>query len=651
MSARKRKPERRARAPEATGSGESGGPRALALALVAVFGVVSMLPVLASGDRLGVWDWDHHFASAELERQAVLEHGALPLWNPYLRGGLPVLQHPLGAVLAPDFWIVLLAGVPLGFKLLLAFRFAVGLAGGWLLGRELSLTPPAAGLFAVLATGSGAWTAHVVLGHAEWSLLAYVPWILLALLRALPAAAPEAARAAQGRRPAPWIVAAAAGTALLYLGGNVYLLVALALFAGALVAVLAWRRRRPALLLVGLAPFVLAAGLAGAKLLPTLELFRDHARPGGGFKRLLSHEPASAWAELPRALHFVLLERDVPWPEDPAVLFHRPLGDYTRAHLVARQPLVDFVNFGAYLGVLPLLLLPFAVLSRGPVAGGLAAGSGLLLLLALSDPLARALGPDPWGALQTLPVFGTLRTPGRFLAVAIVGVAALCALGLDAALRRAPLSARARDALALAALAVVVADHGLRNARALAGAFPVAAPETPRAERFVTRLVPFRGSDYLSVVARSGALAAHDNLGLRSGAVPIGAPGYAGEAFLVADADAGTGGAAADGEPGEARLLGVAPNALEVAVRAARPATLVVNQTWLPGWRRVDREAPVFAVARRVATRVGPGEQRVRLVYRPRLLDAGIALSLATLAGCAAWLALPSLRRRFASRP
>jgi hypothetical protein len=558
-----------------------------ALALAGVWAATAG-PLLLSGSRWGIWDWDHHFALAEVERLALLEHGVVPLWNPYIAGGLPVLQHPLFASFCPDFLIVLLLGVPVGLKVLVAFRLAVGLAGGLLLGRALGLPTLVAAFLSILMNASGAYTAHLVYGHAEWSLLGYLPWTLLALLRF-----------AGGGRPA-WGLGAVAGAALLYLGGGTYLLFPLAFLWGVWALVEGARSRRIGWVVRAVLPFVIAAPLVGAKLLPSWELFRDHPRRLGAMKPLFAPAPPVPWSEVPRALGYVFLERGATFPDDPGVLRHRPAKDYTRAHLNARWPVLDFINFSGYTGLVPVLLVPFAFVGRARVVPAVAAGSGLLLLLVLSDPIGRSTGFYPWQSLRELPLLGTLRTSGRFLAVAVAGLSILSAFGLHELLRRwRPLGPVTAGVFGGVVLLAVAADHGLRNAGTLSRAFPYESVRVEAADAFVTDLLPAHGFDYATVVARVGARAGHSNLFLGTGVVPRGQPSYRGEAHL-------------ERSGGTVRLVEIRPNEVVVEVRADRSDVLVINQTWLPAWRRLDR---------------------------PALLSPGIALTLATLLGLGGWLA------------
>jgi hypothetical protein len=593
----------------------------LAVAVLFAVWTATALPFLLSGSAWGIWDWDHHFAFAEVERQALL-NGVLPLWNPYIAGGTPLLQHPLASSLCPDFLLTILPlGVPIGMKVLVALRLAIGLSGGFLLGRTLGFAEAVAAYFSVLINASGAYAAHLLYGHAEWSLLGYVPWTVLALLRF-----------ADGARWT-WGSVAASGVALLYLGGGVYLLFGLAFFWGALMAVEAVSRRDIRWIARAALPFALAGGLASAKLLPSWELFHEHPRRAVAMRGLFGTQPTRGWREIPRASAYVFVSRDVVQPADPEVLRHRPRKDYSPMQRRARAPIGNFVNFRAYLGIVPLLLVPLAF--AGPVRwrAGFTAGTALLTVLALSDSLGRSFGFNPWQELRALPVLGTLRTAGRFLAVAVLGVSALSALGLQVLLRR---GLRGRPLLAVAVgLAVILgtaADQGVRNARGLSLAFRYPPQPVERAPAFVTELLPHRGFDYATVRAGVGARTGHTNLLLQTGAVANDNRSYRGEVYLQRN--------------GEAELVAIRPNEVEVLVRAGAADALVVNQTFSSGWRRTDRPAEVFSDDGRVATPVLPEDRRVRLEYRPRLLGAGLGLSLASFLGVATLLARDLRRHR-----
>jgi len=86
----------------------------------------------------------------------------------------------------------------------------------------------------------------------------------------------------------------------------------------------------------------------------------------------------------------------------------------------------------------------------------------------------------------------------------------------------------------------------------------------------------------------------------------------------------------AGGHGGVVDALGVSPDHLRFATLTDTPTYLVVTDTWFPGWRaRVDgREAPLWRADYAFrAVRVPTGRHTVELVFRPRYLVAGLAIS------------------------
>ena len=95
--------------------------------------------------------------------------------------------------------------------------------------------------------------------------------------------------------------------------------------------------------------------------------------------------------------------------------------------------------------------------------------------------------------------------------------------------------------------------------------------------------------------------------------------------------------------PGTLEVLARAPGSWLVAWEAERPATIVVAESWDPGWRAtVERtggargeEAEVEPVDEvLMGVEVGPGRGRLALVYRPEGWAWGVGLTLFGLAAC-----------------
>jgi len=576
--------------------------------LLALFGVAIMIAVLSSGSNWGVWDWDHHFALLEIERAAILDHHVIPLWNPFIAGGTFILQHPLSSFLSPDFVLVLLFGAILGGKLLLVLRLVAGLVGAYLLAREIGMAEEAAILSSVVMNASGAWLVHVTYGHLEWSLLGYVPWIILSLLRAIE------------RRSYAWAAGAAVGISVLYLGGGVYLLFGLAFFWGLWTAVHSILERKPRVLVFGLTPFILAGVIAGAKLVPSWELFATHPREAGQGFPLFYGDSDPGWIDLPRALVFTLLRRAEPSPVPEDMLIHDVGRRFTQDDLAARGRLFQDINFGGYVGILPFFLAFVAVIQRPRSSLPWLAGFLIVMLLVLSDAVKRATGLDPWEALRGLPVLSNLRTGGRFLVIAIVPLAVLSGIGLTSMEEgRDGQVSRKRRRFAFLLAAIVAVDLGLR-ATILGTAFPYPPNDVSPSEEFVTQSESPGGFDLAAVRMRMGFSEGHTNLtGFPRAALPADKGGYRGETFLLSGR-------------GTARLEEIRPNDIFVHVRTDRADRLVINQNWADAWVRVDDTGRVTPFNDRISLDVAGGDELIHLRYQPRLLTAGILLSLFGLA-------------------
>jgi hypothetical protein len=87
-----------------------------------------------------------------------------------------------------------------------------------------------------------------------------------------------------------------------------------------------------------------------------------------------------------------------------------------------------------------------------------------------------------------------------------------------------------------------------------------------------------------------------------------------------------------EGAPGSVRVLRREPGLWEIAWKAPEESTLVVAETWDRGWSAAGLEVrPVDGAL--IGVRLGPGEGRLTLRYRPPGWTAGAALSGCTLAG------------------
>jgi hypothetical protein len=113
-----------------------------------------------------------------LERQA-LNAGRLPLWNPSMLGGKPLLANYQSAFFSPFTWIGLLTGDARGYSLAMLVKLWVAGIGGFVVLRTLRLQPLAAAVGGL----SFATCSYVVLwlGWPHSAVAAILPWLFAAV--------------------------------------------------------------------------------------------------------------------------------------------------------------------------------------------------------------------------------------------------------------------------------------------------------------------------------------------------------------------------------------------------------------------------------------------------------------------------------------
>ncbi len=350
--------------------------------------------------------WEH--------RARALLAGQLPLWNPYLFMGAPFLANPQAGVLYPLNWPLAPFVAPTAVKIAIIAHTLIAAAGAFKLARRaLNLTSIAATLAALLFALGGHLTGKVEQVN-QLQALAWMPWLLLAAHRQVTGSS------VRERTRAGLVLAGLLALQLLAGHTQTTFIALLAVALWALSTALGTSNpsdRSSALrrLLPLLASTIMGALIAGAQLLPAIELARNSLRSTG-----LPLSDALSFS-----LHPLLLGR--------ALLpgLSRPL----------------FSEFIGYLGVAGLLLAlaGLAALTRGTeraraLAPAALAGFGLFLALGAFNPLY-------WALARYVPGFNLFRAPARYLALWALGAALLAGLGFE---RISTLSRHARRRLALA---------------------------------------------------------------------------------------------------------------------------------------------------------------------------------------------------------
>jgi hypothetical protein len=337
--------------------------------------------------------------------------GSLPLWNPWLSLGEPMLANPSAQVLYPPTWLML--AIPPGtyYTLYVFAHLGLGAAGLYALGRDLGLSRASA------CTGGAVWivTGPVLslvnvwhhLGGACW-----MPWVIRAGHRALSRRRRRDA-ATWGLVLAIQVFAGSPDLCLLTIIASVACLAPELL--GASRETL--RSTMPVLGIAGLVAITTAAG----QWLPTLDVARRGARLA------LSEETRGFWS-----LH--------PWllPQILAPLTWRALPEFsprTGELFEAWEPFLHSVYLGApaLALVAAAFVLPDAPWRRRLLLLG---GLGLVFALGTHTPLYRL-------ATMAIPPLAIIRYPAKVAVLTSFAWSLLAAQGAEA-WRRRPEIPRAR---------------------------------------------------------------------------------------------------------------------------------------------------------------------------------------------------------------
>lgn len=135
-----------------------------------IFGGMSLLPGDGLSQNLGV----------RVLIGQMLRSGQLPLWNPYILAGAPLLASVYPGALYPPNWVFALFSPATAMNIVVVTTYHLALIGAYLYGRRIGLTRIAAIVAGMAFAFGGFMVAH--LGHTSRIAAAvWLPWLLLAI--------------------------------------------------------------------------------------------------------------------------------------------------------------------------------------------------------------------------------------------------------------------------------------------------------------------------------------------------------------------------------------------------------------------------------------------------------------------------------------
>jgi hypothetical protein len=428
----------------AAGNTDNGGSKPLGLRallrdrllwVLPLVGVVYFHKILFLGYTLYFRDLYQYFLPQRQLFADLVTSGQLPLWNPYLHGGLPFLADISNTAFYPSSLLYLALPSVYAFNLDLVLHVILASMAAYALGRVLGLGRPASFVVA-LVYAYGGYSLSLANLFVRLLALPYLPLLVLAWHLYL---------SRQKRRY--FILAVVAGCLQVMAGApELVLLTHLLLLVWTFAAgpfQQAPVRRLTALVLLGL----LIIGISAVQLVPMAELVSQSSRGTG-----MSYEQWSHWSLNPKRL-----------PELVLPGFLGPIDTFSERDYWGRR-LVDGefpYILSLYLGLLTLTLALFSGWPRnsGPLSRRLKIALWSVFILSLVLSLGRWL-PLFELVYRALPPLRLVRHPIKFLNLGLLPLALLTGEGCRRLVDPISGSSLRRPAAILGSLAVVVGMAG-----------------------------------------------------------------------------------------------------------------------------------------------------------------------------------------------
>ena len=386
-------------------------PDLLALVSLAALTLIFFWKMAIGNQVLTSRDMFAYFYPYREFANAALRDGHLPLWNPYLFMGAPLLANSQVAVLYPLHWPLIWLSAPKHLAWSIVLHVWLAGAGTYAFGRS-AMSLRALGAFAAAATFALGGFMGAQAGHVnQLNTSAWLPWLLLCVHWVADREHPLLSR---------WLatLTGAGIVGLVLLAGHTQAAFIVLVGAGLYALWLALRgavlqgSRTPgelwgvgALALMGLLGIVLAVG----QIIPTLELSQVSVRSGG-----LPYNLATSFSLTPSLIFKAFL---------PPYAWDAPFSEYV-----------------AYVGITGLLLAVTGAwyLLRRRSPGPIPAAAGGALVLAVAG-VFLALGrynPAYYVLYKLVPGFALFRAPARWLLLYSLGSALLAGYGLQVVVKR-----------------------------------------------------------------------------------------------------------------------------------------------------------------------------------------------------------------------
>jgi hypothetical protein len=254
----------------------TSSPGLFALALL-IIPLIYFYPVLLGQVVLAPGDgWAQNFAVRALAGQMIGD-GQLPLWNPYIFAGMPLMAGVYGGAFYPPNWLFAILPAGLAMNVVVITTFHLALVGTYLCARRIGVERLGALIAGVAFTFGGFMITHLA-QTSRIAAAAWLPWVLLAI--------ENLARAHSTEKTWRWTALGAFFIALQFFAGEPQMMVFTALAAAPCAVFALWRLKggTARVRFVAAIAVMLICGvlLSMIELLPARELLQQSERSDPG---------------------------------------------------------------------------------------------------------------------------------------------------------------------------------------------------------------------------------------------------------------------------------------------------------------------------------------------------------------------------------
>lgn len=551
-------------------------------------------------------DWDQVFLFSEFQRKSIKDYNQLPLWNPYHAGGVPNIAFHMISFLYLPFIFNFFLGSVIGFKINLAVHLFIGLMGMFLLSRYLKMNTLSAILSTSIFMLNSFIPLHFTSGFPGLLSMAYIPWIFLNFLKLF------------DKKHIKYILLIAVLLNLVFLQGGFYIFFYVLLFL-LIYSLLNFNKYDASGIIKKKFYIYSLTFLIGAVIfIPTIDLSFKYSR------NTVEYSGYSL-----TTLYHSLLDRDQGYYTE------RELGPFYNGITgeKGKHPFITGISYGwneygAYIGLIPLVLFLIGIPLLWKKYRGLIISSLIFLWLAFGDRIPFSL----WGFVHLFPIFDQLRASSRFIIIFIFCLALINGLTLQKLCQLCHKKIRCKKffgfinfkktirIVAFLIVFFVTLDLIIVNRPVLKDAFIISPLNITPNEEFYQTSKHYKYSnltlmhDYPNFLRNEGKANAYIQIPIRVYAVPRESENYKGEVYLI-------------NSKGKASYVYWSPNKLIVNVNATSEGYVVINQNYEKGWK-TNNNRKVESFNGLISAKVYPEDKQITFHYLPWSFVAGVIISL-----------------------